>query len=114
MKNQIEGRTAEDFACQHLTNYGLRLLDRNFLCRRGEIDLIMMDGPCLVFVEVRKRSSSSYGGALASVTPVKQNKIIKTAQYYILQKKLNYQIPMRFDVVAIENTTLQWIKNAFY
>lgn len=114
MKNQITGRTGEDFACQHLMRQGLNLIERNFLCRVGEIDLIMKDKDCLVFVEVRKRSSTAYGGALASITPAKQKKIIKAAQYYILQRKLNYQLPMRFDVVAIDDQAVHWIKSAFY
>ena len=64
-------------------NHGLRLVERNFRCKGGEIDLIMQDGSTLVFVEVRKRADQRHGGAAASVTPAKQARLILAAQLYL-------------------------------
>ena len=78
----------------------------------GEIDLIMREvDDTLVFVEVRKRRSNDHGGALASVTFVKQQRIVFAAKHYLL--KLRQVPPCRFDVVAVEGDDLQWFKAAF-
>jgi putative endonuclease len=80
----------------------------------GEIDLIMRDQDTFVFVEVRVRNSSNWGGALASINTSKQNKIYKTAQHYL---QVHYRAkdypPCRFDVIAIKGDQLQWLKAAF-
>jgi putative endonuclease len=80
----------------------------------GEIDLIMRDQDTFVFVEVRVRNSSNWGGALASINTSKQNKIYKTAQHYL---QAHYRAkdypPCRFDVIAIKDDQLQWLKAAF-
>jgi len=109
------GQWAEDYACQHLQQVGLRVLHRNYQCRWGEIDLIMQDHSTVVFVEVRYRRSQAYGGALDSITQHKQQKIIATAQHYLQQQT---QQPLcRFDVVvltgAVQAPTVRWIQNAF-
>ncbi len=80
----------------------------------GELDLIFSELGTIVFVEVRFRQSNSYGGALASVTPSKQQKLIKTALYYLKQSKRGFDHPIRFDVVSIEGKQghINWIKNA--
>jgi putative endonuclease len=100
---------------QHLQANGLQLVQRNYRTPGrggGEIDLIMRDTDCtLIFVEVRKRRSSQHGGALASVTLVKQRRIVFAAQHYLL--KLRQVPPCRFDVVAVEGDDLQWFKAAF-
>ncbi|NYE62613.1 putative endonuclease [Duganella sp. 1224] len=104
------GRQGEDRALAHLQAHGLTLLERNFLCKSGEIDLIMQDGPLLVFVEVRQRASSHFGGAVYSVTPAKQQRLLRAAQYYLLRHKI--PPPCRFDVVAIDQEKLSWMQNA--
>lgn len=111
---KIKGDKAEEQACQFLQSKGLTLLERNFSTRAGEIDLIMQDNDSLVFIEVRYRKNSNFGGAAMSVTPKKQQRIIKAALAY--QQKYAPQSSMRFDVVAIEgeNKDLNWIANAFY
>ena len=81
-KQQI-GRNAEDESLAFLQLQGLKFVTRNFNCRFGEIDLIMMDGNTLVFVEVRKRKNRRFGGAAGSVTLAKQRRIINTAQCYL-------------------------------
>jgi len=104
------GRQGEDRALLHLQAHGLTLLERNFLCKSGEIDLIMLEGPVLVFVEVRRRASVKFGGAVYSVTPAKQQRLLRAAQYYLLRHKI--PPPCRFDLVAIDEEKLSWIQNA--
>ena len=110
-----KGDAAEDRALQYLQGKGLQLVQRNYRTPGrggGEIDLIMraLDGT-LVFVEVRKRGNARHGGALASVTHVKQRRIVFAAQHYLL--KLSKVPPCRFDVIAFEGDELQWFKAAF-
>jgi len=114
MSRQL-GQHAEQQALQYLRAQGLRWVTSNFRARCGEIDLIMRDGSTLVFVEVRLRSSDTFGGASASVTWHKQQKIIKTARCYLLQTGQYDQCVARFDVVAFEGMPAQinWIKQAF-
>lgn len=109
------GNLAEQQACQYLTQQGLILVCHNYRCRLGEIDLIMQDVENLVFVEVRARSSSVYGGALASVTTAKKKKLIRAASLYLLEHKLFDKVATRFDVLSIEGSlsTITWLKNAF-
>jgi putative endonuclease len=110
-----KGDAAEDRALQHLQGEGLKLLQRNYRTPGrggGEIDLIMRDAVgTLVFIEVRKRASAKHGGAIASVTFVKQRRIVFAAQHYLL--KLSQMPPCRFDVIAVEGDDLQWFKAAF-
>jgi putative endonuclease len=110
-----KGDAAEDRALRHLQTQGLQLVQRNYRTPGrggGEIDLIMRDvDGTLVFVEVRNRSSTKHGGASASVTFVKQSRIVFAARHYLL--KLRQVPPCRFDVIAIEDENLQWFKAAF-
>jgi len=108
-----QGNEAEQQACKHLQSHGLTLLEKNFSTKAGEVDLIMRDGETLVFVEVRYRKNADFGGAAASVTTKKQQRIIKAALAY--QQKHMPQSSMRFDVVAIEgdNGEIDWITSAF-
>lgn len=109
------GFAAEEQARIFLKAQGLQWIESNYHSRWGEIDLIMRDKNCLVFVEVRVRSSKSFGGAAASVTYTKQQKLIKTAMIYLLSKKLDESQPIRFDVLGFEgeNREIDWIKHAF-
>jgi putative endonuclease len=109
-ERQLTGQAGEDDALAHLQQHGLRLKERNFLCKGGEIDLIMTEHDTLVFVEVRKRAASQFGGAAASVTAKKQRRLIIAAQVYLKR----YKIPpaCRFDVIAIDGSALSWLKNA--
>ena len=96
-----------------LEKAGLEFLEANFNCRYGEIDLIFVDRQQdqIVFVEVRYRKSNQFGGAAASIGKSKQEKIKKSALFYLSQRKL---VPnMRFDVVAIEGEQFNWIQSAF-
>lgn len=114
---RAKGEEGEARALRHLEQQGLKLVARNYRIgggpRRpaGEIDLIMRDGPTLVFVEVRSRQSSAHGGALASIGLHKQRRIIRAAQHYLM--RLPEPPPCRFDVVALEGDTLKWLPAAF-
>ncbi|MDW3096297.1 MAG: YraN family protein [Gammaproteobacteria bacterium] len=109
---RLTGKKAEDVACGFLKRNGLILIERNYHCRFGEIDLIMQDTDTLVFVEVRYRSSEKYGSAAESVDGNKQRKLVFTANHY-LQKYPSNQ-PTRFDVVALSpHQQPEWITNAF-
>jgi len=103
----------EKQALAFLKQQGLSLVCQNFYCRFGEIDLIMSDHSTLVFIEVRYRKNQDYGGAAASITRQKQQKIIKTAKHYLSQ--LEDEPYCRFDVVTISEHTPQpqWIQDAF-
>ena len=108
---QIKGKLGEDAALGYLQAQGLSLLERNFRCRGGEIDLIMQDKNTLVFVEVRLRTHRRYGGAAESVIFSKQNRLILAAQLYLQRYRT---LPAtRFDVIAIEieGEQLNWLKN---
>jgi len=109
------GDAAEDEALQFLQDRGLRLLTRNYRTPGrggGEIDLVMR-GPdgTLVFVEVRKRLGTRHGGAAASVGWVKQKRIVRAAQHYLLG--LSRLPPCRFDVVEIAADGVHWLPGAF-
>ncbi|MGE8500901.1 putative endonuclease [Ectopseudomonas oleovorans] len=110
------GRAAEQAARQHLERNGLRLIEQNWRCRLGELDLVMLDGDTVVFVEVRARRHSAWGGALESVDARKRGKLIMAAELFLQQQSRWARHPCRFDVVAISTggtTHLDWIKNAF-
>ncbi|MEX2124557.1 MAG: YraN family protein [Woeseia sp.] len=122
------GERTEQLALQHLQTAGLQLIDRNFRCRVGEIDLVMLDVNCLVFVEVRCRKSGRHSSArvpaprfpsaIQSIGPHKQQKLTKAALFFLAKHKRWRNHTVRFDVVAYDGPApdqyrLQWIKDAF-
>jgi putative endonuclease len=113
---QAIGKYAEQLAETYLNQRGLKLLQRNYLCRGGEIDLIMTDNGTLVFVEVRYRKHQMFGGAAASVDQRKQQRLLLAARHYLQQHQAGNR-PCRFDVVAISpgadgQNAVEWISNA--
>ncbi len=110
------GAWAEDLACRHLLDQGLRLVTRNYRCRHGEIDLVMRDGPTIAFIEVRMRNRTDFGSGAESVDARKQVRVLSSAEHY-LQRHATLLADCRFDVVSIlqsGNThRLEWIRNAF-
>lgn len=113
-QTQIVGAAGEQRALDYLLAQGCRLIANNQRAKVGELDLIMQDGGELMFVEVRVRGSARFGGAAASVGPIKQARLRRAAQLYLLRRFGQGQWPRcRFDVVAIEADQLNWIKNAF-
>lgn len=107
------GKDAERHAERWLRNAGLQEIGRNYRCRGGEIDLIMKDGPQLVFVEVRYRHDDRFGGALASVDRRKQQRLVMAASHYL--QRHDWDGPCRFDVVGLDAYSAEphWVKNAF-
>ena len=116
LTTKARGDAAEAVALAHLQAHGLRLVQRNYRTPGrggGEIDLIVRerDGT-LVFVEVRQRSRSDFGGALASITPTKRRRIVRAAQHFLLQR--GPMPPCRFDVVVLQGQASPlWLKAAF-
>ena len=114
---QHTGHLSETRAALWLEGHGLRVLERNLLCRAGEIDLVALDGDVLVFVEVRHRGSASHGGAAASVNRGKQRRLLRAARYFLprlAQRHLRGRLPAcRFDVVCVQEGRLEWIRHAF-
>ena len=117
-----QGQITETLACQYLEDKGLKLRERNYQCRFGEIDLIMQHSDSLVFVEVRYRKNTNFGSGAESVTTSKQSKLIKTASAYLQQHDKLAKYPVRFDVISMTgaigtNNThdldIDWIENAF-
>lgn len=106
---RVVGSRGEDAAARYLEARGIAIVARNFRTRRGEIDLIARDGDTLVFVEVRVRSSSAFGGAAASITGAKRARMIAAAGAYL--NGLGREPPCRFDAILIDGAgaaTLTW------
>ena len=111
------GRHGEKSAEQALRRHGLETLERNYRCRWGEIDLVMLDGRCTVFVEVRLRKSGAMVSAVESVGARKQQRLIRASRHYLMTHPVAEDRPARYDVVAISETggdnELHWLKDAF-
>jgi putative endonuclease len=100
MDNLKLGTDGERAALKFLKRKGFRVLERNFRAKGGEIDLICLNGECIVFVEVKSRSSFNFGHPVEAITEFKKEKLLKTAYLYLTQKNLIGK-PFRFDLVSI-------------
>jgi len=112
------GARYEQLALDHLRSVGLELVERNFHCRLGEIDLVMRDDDCLIFVEVRYRSSNRFAPAAHTVNGKKQARIARAAAMFLGQHPGMSHCTVRFDVVAFDDPVtsrcaLQWTRDAF-
>ena len=108
----IRGESAEEQAHNFLINKGLKPVCRNFRCKQGELDLIMIEKQTLVIIEVRFRKTDKYGSAAESITHAKQSRIIAATHIYLSTQQTDS--PIRFDVVALSGTgNIDWIQNAF-
>ena len=117
-QKQLIGQAAEDIAAGFLRAKGLEILERNYLRRLGELDIVARDGDVLVIAEVRTRASDRYGGAAASVDPRKQQRIIRAASQLLQQRRDLARLRVRFDVIAVldmdrETPRVEWIRHAF-
>jgi putative endonuclease len=111
---QRAGDAAEDAAAKHLAAAGCRIVARNARYRDGEVDLIARERDVLVFVEVRMRVSLRFGGAAVSVNTLKQKRIARAAQHWLLAEYGERWPACRFDVVTVDGSgTIEWIRNAF-
>lgn len=116
-KNKILGAFGESLACGYLSECSYRVLERNFSCKAGEVDIIAVQGDVVVFIEVKTRSSEKYGLPSEAVSRTKQRKIIKTALYYLQSNRL-LDYMCRFDVIEIlideeNNHHINLIEDAF-
>ena len=112
------GDITELLATNYLLAQGLVFQEKNRYSRMGEIDIIMKEGDTFVFVEVKYRASTQFGGAISAISAKKQQKIKKTAAFYLQQCGLNeYNTLCRFDVIALQGNIndidITWLKNAF-
>ena len=112
------GNYWENIAYKYLVQNKLKKVKKNFNCKAGEVDLIMLDQKTLVFIEVKYRKESDWVTGLEAVTKTKQKRIIKAAKLFLLQNKQYKDLNCRFDVVSIQgdkqNPEINWIENAFY
>lgn len=117
LDRRARGDAVETAALQHLQAHGLQLLARNAQSRGGELDLVMRDADGVVFVEVRYRASSGFGGGAVSVDAHKRRKLIHAAQVWLLRHPHHANAPCRFDVIAAsgdpQSPHIDWLRDAF-
>ena len=112
-KNKREiGKIGEEIACKYLESKNYKILEKNFRCRSGEIDIIALDGDYIVFIEVKYRKDNSFGFPRESINYHKQRNISKVAAYYLLVRNAFHK-NSRFDVVEIIGGQIEIIQNAF-
>ena len=112
------GKQAEDWACELLRSQGAEILQRNFRRRCGELDLIAIHAGVLLIVEVRLRRHRQFGGAAASITFAKRQRLVRTTQLWLQAHPDYAHYPVRFDVIAIEPSNegrwrRQWLPHTF-
>ena len=113
MNKRSVGDNYEVVAMEYLIQNGIRMVKKNYRNRFGEIDLIGYDGDTLVFFEVKYRNSNRCGYAEEAVDAKKQRIICRISDFYRVQYKINDNVGIRYDVVAINQGNIRWIKNAF-
>ncbi len=111
------GQATEEMACNFLISRGGRILEKNYRCKQGEIDIIAADGRYICFIEVKYRQNNRYGEPSEALTASKIQHICKVSKFYLYSKYKSYDLPVRYDVIAIspeeKMLTFKWIKNAF-
>ena len=117
-EKQVIGQAAENIAADFLRDKGLEILERNYLRRLGELDIVARDRDVLVIAEVRTRATDRYGGAAASVDPGKQRRLIRTAAQLLQQRAALSHLRVRFDVIVVSDLgsrvpDIRWIQHAF-
>ena len=107
------GEPAEQLAAEFLEREGLKVLERNYRCRFGEIDIVAASGATLVFIEVRSRGSEAFGGAAASITAAKRRRLVAAARHYLARHRADRAC--RFDVVLVKGSErrVEWLPDAF-
>ncbi len=116
MNKRIKGKQFETYATDYLVKKGYKILDRNFNCSFGEIDIIAKKDSIICFIEVKARSKKDFGSALEAITYSKQKRMIKVAQYYCIKNNLS-EIPIRFEAIGIDLSStppmVEHIENIF-
>ncbi len=117
MNKRTIGNGSEDLACRYIEQQGCSILERNFRCKLGEIDIIARDGSYLCFIEVKFRNDNSFGEPKEAVNYSKQRRISNVSRFYLYSKNVSFDIPIRYDVIAVSVNegifSFEWIKNAF-
>lgn len=117
LDRRARGDAVESSALDYLQRQGLRLVARNAHVRCGELDLVMFEGDTLVFIEVRYRAGSGFGGGAASVDHGKRRKLVRAAQAFLLRNPRYAEAPCRFDVIDASGDPqaprLDWLRDAF-
>lgn len=113
MNKRKIGNEYEDRAAKFLEHMGYEILERNFFCRQGEIDIIAREGGYLVFVEVKYRKNTGCGEPQEAVHPLKQYRIGRAALYYLVRNGFSAEYPCRFDVAAVAGNKIRIYRNAF-
>ncbi|MCM1427066.1 MAG: YraN family protein [Eubacterium sp.] len=113
MNTRRIGTEKEEAACGYLEQNGVRIVEKNFRCRQGEIDMIGYDKDYLVFFEVKYRKDDAKGNAAQAVGVRKQKKICRVSDYYRMIHGYADDTPIRFDVIAIDGSNIEWFQNAF-
>ncbi len=112
MNTRGKGTLGEQQACEYVIGRGMRILERNFSCRGGEIDIIARDGAYIVFIEVKSRENDRYGYGAEAVNYTKRRRIAHAAKVYLYARGLT-DWDVRFDVIVIRNGDTEYIENAF-
>lgn len=113
-KSTVEkGRAYEETAYKYLEKAGMKMLEKNFRCRQGEVDLIGLHKGCLVFVEVKYRKHAGSGMPEEAVGDAKQKKICKTSDYFRMKHPKLARFQVRYDVLALCGEEIRWHQNAF-
>jgi putative endonuclease len=113
-RQQLIGQRAEDIAADFLRAQGIQVLERNYLRRLGELDIVARQGDTLIIAEVRTRATDRYGGAAASVDFRKQQRLVRAAAQLLQQRKDLSHLRVRFDVLAVSGAArIDWIQHAF-
>ena len=111
------GKQAEAIAANYLSKQGIKIIERNFHCRFGEIDLIGLTDQYLVFIEVRYRKDEHYMTVFETIDKHKCRKLVTTSEYYLNSHRKYQDMTCRYDVIGItgeiSDPAIEWIKNAF-
>ncbi len=107
------GNNGEELAVSYLEQAGYRVLERNFRCRQGEIDIVAKEGNYLCFIEVKRRKNVAVGHPYEAIGPVKIQRICRTALFYLQSHHLPETTPVRFDVTAVIGTEVSLLRDAF-
>ena len=108
------GSEKECVAAEYLKEQGAEVLAQNFYFKGGELDLVARDGEYMCFIEVKYRTSNRHGMPEEAVTALKKKRMINGAKQYMYEKRIPFDTPCRFDIIAIYKEQIQWIKDAFW
>lgn len=107
------GAEAETRALRYLEDQGLRLIDRNWRCKAGELDLVLQDGVTTVIAEVRSRARGDFGAAIETIGWRKRQRIERATRLWLMRHPQHAERPLRFDVVTLDGATVEWTREAF-